>query len=171
MRRAQRLSGEIQAGWVLLELLLCCALTGALAMVAVPAVYELYLEAAVEYETECLYSDIRKLQVLSRTTCYNRSGPERPVSWKKYPSLALGATGYRWRQGNATFQKHECLPGVEMAVEGYVSSPEAVIAFTATSWPDNRLMTIDVYAKGHRAEGRRIMISNGRVRAERGKGT
>lgn len=170
MKRPHGQTGEPQAGWALLELLLCSALLGVLAVTAMPAVQELYLGAAVEYETECLYSDIRKLQVLSRTTCYNKTGPERPVQQKRTPSLSLSAAEYSWWQGPDTFQRHKCLPGVQLAVDGPVGGTGSVIAFTADSWPDKRLMTIYVFTEGRKNEGRRIRISNGRVRVERGNG-
>lgn len=171
MRRGHGAGGEAQAGWVLLELLLCCVMLGVLALAAVPAVRELYLEAAVEYETECLYTDIRQLQVLSRTTCYLNEGAERPVQRLRLPSLLLNKTYYQWRQGEDDLRRHTCLPGVYIALRGRTSPAGDVIVFTDDSWPSTRLMTIDVFAEGRRPEGRHILISNGRIRVERGKGS
>ena len=147
MSRPKWFSEEAQAGWVLLELLLCCVLLGVLAVATMPAARELYLKAAVEYETECLFSDIRQLQALSRTVNYNDTGPGRSLEMESKPSLALDGRRYHWRRQQQIVRTHDCLPGIEVAVRGQISASGTVIAFTDWGRPYNRLMTIDVFTE------------------------
>ena len=57
-----------EQGSLLVEVIVACAVLAILAMAALPRGLLLYREAALEYEVQCLLSDIRYMREISRTT-------------------------------------------------------------------------------------------------------
>lgn len=61
-----------EQGSLLLEVIVACAVLAVLSMAALPRALAIYREAALEYEMQCLLSDIRYVREISRR---RRSGP------------------------------------------------------------------------------------------------
>ena len=57
-----------EQGSLLLEVIVACAVLAVLSMAALPRALAIYREAALEYEMQCLLSDIRYVREISRTT-------------------------------------------------------------------------------------------------------
>ena len=64
-------------GSLLIEVIIACAVLAVFAMVALPNGLAIYREAAVEYEVQCLLSDIRYMRDGTRA---EEHGAERCVS-------------------------------------------------------------------------------------------
>ena len=68
-------------GSLLIEVIIACAVLAVFAMVALPNGLAIYREAAVEYEVQCLLSDIRHARGLAHDgTLAEEHGAERCVS-------------------------------------------------------------------------------------------
>lgn len=164
-------------GFVLLEIIIACLVLGIVASVVLPMAGKFYREAAVEYEAEHLLSEIRRAQSINRLTAedavrYGATSNIRSLvvlTVKPTQSrIWIGRNGELWRD-----DVHYLLPMVRIANESQTNSANNKgnvwkLTFNDESTQSRQLMTLSVYAEGYRKGARRIIISRGRVRMERG---
>lgn len=161
-------------GFVLLEIIIACLVLGIVASAVIPLAGKFYREAAVEYEAEHLLSEIRRAQSINRLMSDDalgygvaNSNISHDVVLRLRPTLSaiwIGNHAEIW-QGTA----HHLLPLVRIANESSSSATQIwKITFNDKSTQSRQLMTLSVYAEGYRKGARRIIISRGRVRMERG---
>lgn len=163
-------------GFSLLEVLLACLVLSIAASAAVPAAMKFYRQAAVEYEAEHLLSEIRRAQSINRLTAERayQYGAKSPMNGSVY--LRVQPTKSQiWIGRNAEFGKsklHQLLPLVRIANESKSDNDSNKgnlwkLTFDDDSVQSHSLMTLLIYAEGHKEDGRKLVISRGRVRMER----
>lgn len=169
---------EKQAGFVLGEVMLLSVLLLVFASQALPGMFKLYRQLAVEYEAERFLSEIRRCQTLSRVTADSAWGYGAGEAGRKYVRLNMYEDGNTISAGGRYILDHSTyLPGVRVAkiTDKEASVPyegRMEIAFISNGVPKvaDGMMTLLIFFRGYPQEGRKIMISmGGRIRMGRGK--
>ncbi|MGN0950988.1 MAG: Tfp pilus assembly protein FimT/FimU [Mitsuokella sp.] len=160
-----------ERGFLLVEAVLACFVVMILASVAVPRGMALYREAVLEYETQCLLSDIRYMRELSRST----EPRPKALEWdyngqrERRAGMYFQRDGYVLIAGSRTFREHKYAGGIQM------SGP--LLSDVETKRPlvfgDNGVLvnpcTMYLFFAGQQSSGRRFILSaGGRCRVERG---
>ncbi len=155
-----------ERGFAGLEWLLLISAVIVTFTMAVPAIGTFYREAALEYESEHLLADIRRLQSLSRlTTDTSTLSPERRSS---APVLRLQGDSYTLLRGSEIISRHRCLPSVLIMKKNYGTKATVDLAFHYFGNPNMANMTIEVFRNGERSKCRKIILATGgRIRLER----
>lgn len=107
-----------EQGSLLLEVIVACAVLAVLSMAALPRALAIYREAALEYEMQCLLSDIRYVREISRTTqvwpkSMKGKAEQQLPSWRQ-AQMRFRRTGYTMLAGSARQGSHDFLPGIEL---------------------------------------------------------
>lgn len=146
-------------GFVFSEILLVVLLFGSLAMYIMPQAMIFYQESALEYESNHLLADIRRLQVIA-----SNAGIA-----DKRPMLILDHSKYQVNYGTQLASKeiqHVFLPLVTLSHNKSDSSGN-VIAFNENGELSAGIMTLQLSGRNNHVHKRYIIISKGRVRLER----
>lgn len=168
---------EKQAGFVLWEVMLLSVLLLFFATQALPGMFKLYRQMAVEYEAERFLSEIRRCQVLSRVTAESAWGYGAEEAGRKYVRLNMyegGNTisaGGRYILDRSTYLPGVCIVKITEKKELVPFEGRMEIAFISNGVPKvaDGMMTILIFFRGYPQEGRKIMISmGGRIRMGRG---
>ncbi len=169
---------ERAAGFAIGEVLLAAALVLVFATQALPGMFRLYRQLAVEYETERFLSEIRHCQSLARVTADYAWGYGAEEPGHKYVRLNMYEGGNTISAGSRyVLESSTYLPGVRITkiTEKEMSVPfegKSEIAFISNGMPKvaDGMMTLLIFFRGYPQEGRKIMISmGGRIRMGRGK--
>ena len=91
-----------EQGSLLVEVIVACAVLAILAMAALPRGLLLYREAALEYEVQCLLSDIRYMREISRTNNGLESMKQKPkqqLPQRRQARMQFRRTGYTMLAG------------------------------------------------------------------------
>lgn len=145
-------------GFVLSEILLVVLLVGSLAMYIVPQAVFFYQESALEYESNHLLADIRRLQVIA----VNNGEAAKPM-------MILGHSNYQVNYGTQLASreiKHIFLPLVTLS-HNKSDSSDSIIAFNEHGELSAGVMTLQLSVRSKNVSKRYIIISKGRVRLER----
>lgn len=94
-----------EQGSLLLEVIVACAVLAVLSMAALPRALAIYREVALEYEMQCLLSDIRYVREVSRTTqvwpqSMKGKAEQQLPSWRQ-AQMRFRRTGYTMLAGSA----------------------------------------------------------------------
>lgn len=104
-----------EQGSLLLEVIVACAVLAVLSMAALPRALAIYREAALEYEMQCLLSDIRYVREISRTTqvwpkSMKGKAEQQLPSWRQ-AQMRFRRTGYTMLAGSARQGSHDFSAG------------------------------------------------------------
>ena len=160
-----------QSGWMLLEVMIVTMLMGIVTVVAMPRLARMYAEAATEYTAQCLLSDIRYAQTISRTgvhpmPVYNDSD----IYSGGYLIIEISPGYYRVRMGAFNYLvNHKLLPFTHVTwVRSSGEDPYSEVYFTKNGELVSSPVTFHIYNDASPRRGWRLMISSGsRVRLER----
>lgn len=161
-----------EQGSLLLEVIIACAVLMVLAMAALPNGLALYREAALEYEAQCLLSDIRYMREVSRTTESWPRHMEKKAVYQLPPrrqaQMRFRHGGYTMLAGSAVQRRHDFLPGIVLTGRFATGKTDG----TALTFGDDGLLatpcTMLLYMEGHPQAARKIILSaGGRCRIER----
>ena len=97
-----------EQGSLLLEVIVACAVLAVLSMAALPRALAIYREAALEYEMQCLLSDIRYVREISRTTqvwpkSMKGKAEQQLPSWRQAQMRGLHDAGWLGPAGEPRF--------------------------------------------------------------------
>ncbi len=152
--------------------IIACAVLAVFAMVALPNGLAIYREAAVEYEVQCLLSDIRYMREVSRTTERWPKSMERRDAYqlplRRQAQMRFRRGGYTMLAGSAVHSSHDFLPGIVITGRFATSSRDGI----ALTFGDDGLLatpcTMLIYMEGHPQSARKLILSaGGRCRVER----
>ncbi|WP_302609997.1 Tfp pilus assembly protein FimT/FimU [uncultured Mitsuokella sp.] len=160
-----------ERGFFVVEAVLACLVVMILASVAMPRAVALYREAVLEYETQCLLSDIRYMRELSRST----EPRPKALDWDhngekgRRAGLYFQRDGYVLIAGSHVFREHRYAAGIKMSgpllSDGRTTKP-------LTFGDDGSLRnpcTMYLFVANQQSCGRRFILSaGGRCRVERG---
>lgn len=160
-----------ERGFLAIEAVLACLVVMILASVAVPRGMALYREAVLEYETQCLLSDLRYMRELARST----EPRPKALEWdyngfpERRATMYLQRDGYVMLAGGHRFREHRYAGNIRMSgpflTNGTVNKP---LTFGENGTLRNPC-TMDLVFEGQPGPGRRFILSaGGRCRVERG---
>lgn len=161
-----------EQGSLLIEVIIACAAIMVLAATALPNGLALYREAALEYEVQCLLSDIRYVREVSRTTERWPRSMEQSTVYQlpldRQAQMRFRQGGYTMLAGMKVCSSHDFLPGIALKgrfVTGRGDGPPL------TFGNDGLLTTpctMLLYVEDHPQFVRKIILSaGGRCRVER----
>lgn len=160
-------SKDVQHGFVLLEIIIGLMIVSVAAMAVLPRLARLYGEAAAEYTAQCILSDIRFAQSVSRTSVHRSAiygVTSEPIK------IVLSVDSYIVRAGavqNVAQQKYLPLTHVTR-VESGTEYKSGRIAFANNGQLDSSPVTLHIYNDVGSTGGWYLMISSGaRVRLSR----
>ncbi|SDG45247.1 Tfp pilus assembly protein FimT [Selenomonas sp. WCT3] len=164
-----------QAGFVLMEVLMLMAIMALLGLVAIPSAMQFYREAAIEYETEHLLSDLRRTQSLNRLIEGANHGFYVRDGVVKKAVMEIRSEDYCVTVSSSqeeTSMSHHYLPLVRVSRQWNGTNVDSgPITFKDNGELKNvglGMMTLLICCEGWPQEGRKIMISKaGRIRVER----
>lgn len=164
-----------EKGFSLIEVIIVCMVLAIVASAVIPSAWKFYRQAAVEYESEHLLSDLRRAQSMSRLTAeraWEYGAKNSQKQWaslqicERYSYLMIGLSG-GWNG-----KLHYYLPAIRISRSNSQAAATETISFDANGKPvNNSMMTFAVYCKGYPKEARYISISRGgRIRMKREQG-
>lgn len=161
-----------EQGSLLLEVIVACAVLAVLSMAALPRALAIYREAALEYEMQCLLSDIRYVREVSRTTqvwpkSMKGKAEQQLPSWRQ-AQMRFRRTGYTMLAGSARQGSHDFLPGIELKgrfVTGDLDGP--ALAFGDEGILMTPCTMVLFWTEAPQSLRRIILSAGGRVRVER----
>lgn len=161
-----------QHGFIFLEWLIVVCIVAILSAIALPRALSLVYEWTINYEANCLLSDIRHIQMLSRTTQENLLGDKRG-SMRTVPEIQLFAYGYRI-DGNlhSPKQNHSFAPYIKITLNPYGGGTGdlGVIRFEKNGVLSTAPLTIRFMVDGNPVIYKQIIVhKSGRSRIEVGE--
>ncbi|WP_270400287.1 type II secretion system protein [Mitsuokella multacida] len=161
-----------EQGSLLVEVIVACAVLAILAMAALPRGLLLYREAALEYEVQCLLSDIRYMREISRTTeqwpeSMKQNGKQRPPQ-RRQARMQFRRTGYTMLAGGVTHKRHDFLPGMELTggfATGAIDGP--ILTFGDDGLLKTPCTMVLSWADSPKSLRKIILSAGGRCRVER----
>ena len=162
------------SGFILAELMLVIMILGILSAMAAPSVLRFYRQAALEYETEHLLADLRRIRSMSRQCNEPAYGYGQNSVWIQKVFINLNADSYDiWAKGGTLkYSKrfsHKLMPMIKMSWPNAGGDSEFSFRWNSGLTSKGMMGTIVLMVRGHPEEQRWIRINrSGRLRIERG---
>ena len=159
-------------GSLRIEVIIACAVLAVVAMGALPNGLAIYREAAVEYEVQCLLSDIRYMREVSRTTERWPKSMERRDAYqlplRRQAQMRFRRGGYTMLAGSAVHSSHDFLPGIVITGRCATSAWDGSALTVGVDGLLATPCTMLIYMEGHPQSARKLILSaGGRGRVER----
>ena len=159
------------SGWMLLEVMIVTMLMGIVTVVAMPRLARMYAEAATEYTAQCLLSDIRYAQTISRTGVHQAAiYHDQDIYSGSLLIVEISPGYYRVRMGAFNYlMSHKLLPFTHVTwVRSSGEDSYGEVYFAKNGNLVSSPVTFHIYNDAGPRRGWHLMVSSGaRVRLER----